>query len=660
MTRNTRIQLLAALVLIGAMGVSTVLSVSMSSVAGRARIAATDRVEDGQPWEVSAGIAMGAFRGLFVNILWIRANDMKEAGKFHEAVELAGAITRLQPRFPRVWVFHAWNLAYNISVATQTKTERWDWVNQGVRILREKGIPANPNDMLLHKELAWIFLHKIQGYTDDANPYYKRRFAAEWSVVLGPPPPMRPEFRDRDTAIQGYVDWLTPIAEAPGSLEELIARTPAVGTLVERLKAEGGLDRFEMNLLDRYELFKAFKGSSRVTLMDRKEFDQENYLRPLVPILEDPALQGAWTEFIAFVRREVLEKRYHMEPQRMIRYTQKYGPMDWRHPASHGVYWGQKGVEAGLSRVTNDNKRDYDFINTDRMVAHGVQELFRSGEMYVDFLALRTGDQYAFYQTVPNPHFVQSYGDILDELVSRSWADNQHDRGYRPYLGGYENFLRDAVLFFYRRGEIGKATSWMTKMRTDPRFNLVGPDSREDFLLPLDEFVQKELADRYTSPYIAVAQVTGALSAAYASGLLGEDPDLFRSQFDFAKRVHTFFFQEQGRANAIDRENRRMDQMEPDFRIMSGGFFYQFVIALDLDDAEKAYDAAPEDLQAFAYDELVKRYKEELDELFKQGLTRTFDQVFPAPPENILMGTRQLLYETAAARQAPTGNVEEK
>ena len=31
-----------------------------------------------------------------------------------------------------------------------------------------EGIPANPNDMVLHKELAWIFLHKIGGYTDDA------------------------------------------------------------------------------------------------------------------------------------------------------------------------------------------------------------------------------------------------------------------------------------------------------------------------------------------------------------------------------------------------------------------------------------------------------------------------------------------------------------
>lgn len=114
---------------------------------------------------------MGAFRGIFVNWLWFRANEMKEKGQYYEAMELARAITTLQPRFPQVWVFHVWNMAYNISVATNTPEERWQWVNAGVRLLRKDGIRANPNDMLLHKELAWIFLHKIVGITDDANQY---------------------------------------------------------------------------------------------------------------------------------------------------------------------------------------------------------------------------------------------------------------------------------------------------------------------------------------------------------------------------------------------------------------------------------------------------------------------------------------------------------
>src|SRR5439155_3299714 len=178
MTRTTLTQLLAALVLIGCLAASGVLGVDLAASAGRNRLVYTDRVSESDPPQVAAGIAMGAFRGLFVNFLWIRANNLKEEGRFYEAIDLARAITKLQPPFPQVWVFHAWNMAYNISVSTQTPQERWQWVSAGIRLLRDQAIPANPNDMLIHKELAWIFMHKIGGYMDDANLYYKRQLAA--------------------------------------------------------------------------------------------------------------------------------------------------------------------------------------------------------------------------------------------------------------------------------------------------------------------------------------------------------------------------------------------------------------------------------------------------------------------------------------------------
>ena len=238
MDRDRRIQIIASLILALCLASSGVLAVAMTGVAGRARMTYTDRAEQGQPWEVSAGIAMGAFRGVFVNFLWLRANEMKEAGKFYEAIGLADAITRLQPRFPRVWVFHAWNMSYNISVATQTASERWKWVSAGIELLRDKGIPANPNDMLLHKELGWIFLHKIGGYTDDANPFYKRRLAVEWTAVLGPPPPRTSEDRNRAHAVAKHAAWLSVIADAPDTLEGVVKAQPVAGLLADRLRSE--------------------------------------------------------------------------------------------------------------------------------------------------------------------------------------------------------------------------------------------------------------------------------------------------------------------------------------------------------------------------------------------------------------------------------------
>src|SRR5258708_5311413 len=93
-------------------------------------------------------MALGAFRGLLVNIAWIRLEQMKQDGQFWEAMQLSEWITKLQPRFPQVWDNRAWNMAYNLSVATHTEQERWMWVKAGIDLYRDEGIPNNPNAVI--------------------------------------------------------------------------------------------------------------------------------------------------------------------------------------------------------------------------------------------------------------------------------------------------------------------------------------------------------------------------------------------------------------------------------------------------------------------------------------------------------------------------------
>ena len=64
-----------------------------------------------------ATVATGAFRGLIVDILWMRADKLKEDGQFFDARQVAEWITTRQPWFAAVGELHAWNMAYNISVA---------------------------------------------------------------------------------------------------------------------------------------------------------------------------------------------------------------------------------------------------------------------------------------------------------------------------------------------------------------------------------------------------------------------------------------------------------------------------------------------------------------------------------------------------------------
>jgi hypothetical protein len=650
MTRDTRIQLGAAGVLVLCLAASALLATQMTVTAGRARMMYTDRVEESDSWEVSLGIALGAFRGIFVNTLWMRANDLKQDGKFYESVELARAITRLQPRFPQVWVFHAWNLAYNISVMTQTPVERWNWVNQGIRILREEGIPANPNNMLMHKELGWIFLHKIQGVTDDANPVYKRELAKEWQTVLGAPPLRTREDNDREKAIAKFADWLRSYANAPITLDELYQKQPAAQALVERIRSELGLgldtrvDRLQ--ILERVELNKALRTSQRKFLFDKIAGPKT---KAMTAMLDDPQFEDAWPVFLQHLRRRVLVEDYRMEPDRMIRFTLKYGPIDWRHPSAHALYWSAAGVEESLELVDglNDRRSDFDFVNTDRIVVQSIQELFRSGEIYFDFRAAIMGD-YTIYQAIPNPHFADAYGAVLDEMRMRSYARegatgrlvniNQlsRERGFSQLSAGYENFMIDVTLFHYRRGERRLAEKWLKELRTFADQNLQDMERRIERFADLDRFAEDELKDSATRPTIMVQQVTGALMGAYASGLLGRDQDLFIKQYEFAKRWHFYFMQQQLRRTAVSRDIGRMEQLDENWNFLAGTMFFQFMQTVGMseggynEDAQSVYFAAPDELRVWVYDALVEMYKPMVDEEAKVG-GKPFDVLFPMP-----------------------------
>jgi len=151
----------------------------------------TDAVLDNAPPVLAfTTVALGGFRGLISNLLWIRANDLQDDDKFFEAAQLADWITKLEPTYPQVWVFEAWNMAYNISVKFKENepgvyTDRWNWLKRGLELLRDDGLRYNPNSILIYRELSWFFQHKMGQDLDDANNYYKLQWASEMTNCFG-------------------------------------------------------------------------------------------------------------------------------------------------------------------------------------------------------------------------------------------------------------------------------------------------------------------------------------------------------------------------------------------------------------------------------------------------------------------------------------------
>jgi hypothetical protein len=142
-------------------------------------------LENAPPVLAFTTVALGGFRGLISNFLWIRANDLQQDDKFFEAAQLADWITKLEPTFPSVWIFQGWNMASNISVKFKDFPDRWRWVEHGIELLRDGGLRYNPNSVDIYRELAWQFQHKMGANLDDANMYYKSQWASEMKPYFG-------------------------------------------------------------------------------------------------------------------------------------------------------------------------------------------------------------------------------------------------------------------------------------------------------------------------------------------------------------------------------------------------------------------------------------------------------------------------------------------
>jgi hypothetical protein len=195
-------------------------------------LARGEPLENTPPLVAFTTVALGGFRGIIADLLWLRSSQLQQEGKYFELVQLADWITKLQPRMAPVWAFHGWNLSYNVSALFNDPADRWRWVRQGIALLRDEGLRYNPGEANLYRELSWIYLNKLAGNLDQMNLYYKQQWAGEMQALFGGPRPdyanlpaaqaerMRRDYKLDPALMQqvdeeyGPLDWRLPQAHA--------------------------------------------------------------------------------------------------------------------------------------------------------------------------------------------------------------------------------------------------------------------------------------------------------------------------------------------------------------------------------------------------------------------------------------------------------------
>ena len=253
-------------------------------------------LENAPPVLAFTTVALGGFRGLISNALWMRASDLQDDDKFFEMAQLADWITKLEPHFVQVWLVQAWNMAYNISVKFKENSpgvysDRWRWVKAGLELLRDDGLRYNPNETLIYRELAWFFQHKIGQNLDDASVYYKEQWSKEMAKVF---------------------------AKKKPDLDELIHPQTA----------------------------------------DQKE------------------------------RARLLRETFKMDPEFMKQVDAEYGPLEWRLPEAHAIYWAAMGLKKAAENPSKI-KQD-DLITLRRVIYQSMLLSFQRGRL----VSLEAGVKY--------------------------------------------------------------------------------------------------------------------------------------------------------------------------------------------------------------------------------------------------------------------------
>ena len=519
------VEAIAGAVLVAALGCIAVLIPSITRQRDSLQLVVSMEGTKGMPPHVAlATAALGTFRGLAVDVLWIRAEELQNKGDYFEAQTLAEWITTLQPRFANVWDFQAHNMAYNISVRAEDPFERWGWVSRGMELLRTRGIPLNPQSPKLYEELGWILMNKIGGKLDREHWYLKARLASEMQEVLGD----KSTGRTTDESIAA----MTVVADAPDSVEEVLRRQPDVQRVLDLLAANNASPDEE------------FLRSLGLVLMVDSSTDAKilagaglpaGVNKPLILALKQDAelARLCFQHLIPTLQKSVLRDRYRMEASRMVALMKQYGPMDWRHPSAQGIYW----MEEATSRIFEArNRANRDELVLVRRRLNMIAELMRNGRIHYDAMSDKI-------DLLPDPRFISAYetalGDAIQLVSSEQGVETQHwgRAQVSDLMKHYERFLHEAVVLSFVYGDEAMAQRCYRKLLMMAQEG--GYDDQPIFRDGIEMFVALRLGEIMKLDVSNTRQfVDGMLNRALVDGLAMGRLDVFNRFLKMAYRVY--------------------------------------------------------------------------------------------------------------------------
>jgi len=127
----------------------------------------------------------------------------------------------------------------------------------------------------------------------------------------------------------------------------------------------------------------------------------------------------------------------------MKKVDEQYGPLDWRMPETHAIYWAMLGLERA---------RKEDLIVLRRVIYQSLQLAFQRGR-FIENKAEGILEYSPNLDIIPNAN--RAYEEMMDQ-----------DAEMRDHIKtGHRNFLKTAVYFLYTHNRLADSAKWFRYLK---------------------------------------------------------------------------------------------------------------------------------------------------------------------------------------------------
>jgi hypothetical protein len=215
----------------------------------------------------------------------------------------------------------------------------------------------------------------------------------------------------------------------------------------------------------------------------------------------------------AKARAKLLRDKFKLDPHLLKEVNERYGPLEWRLPEAHAIYWAAVGLEQ--TKKHPEKIKPQDIIMLHRSIYQSLHQSVMHGRAIASSKSMPL-------DLSPNLDIIRKTSDAYEAAI------NEDENNRVNISRAHRNVLREAVYFLYTYNRQSEAAKWFDYLKkkypNDPLIS--GLPNSVTSTMSLDEYclarVEEQVQDSTSRDNIRMV-LEGLISTFFYSLAIGED-----------------------------------------------------------------------------------------------------------------------------------------